>query len=382
MSIDLEVEGDPIAVGLARREIEGIVNQHTSAVNMRMRNVPPELYPFLAGAHNSRLSGLEEAGDVHVKIPQYQTWRSKPPPQMPLTNQRVDFLPQEGYHIQISGEREATKQTQTEIERQVEELRKILTLAQISIERERHQFVLGDHGCSLHDFLEETGCSIILPPPSQDTEIITIVGPPQQIQQAVSKVEDLASRMYMSSVDVARQHPNAPLGAQAHARDVAQYLQRRQALRQFEQRHNAHVVLPAAQENSSSWQIYSEDNKNTTRARSDFINLISGHPPARFRHVDVHPFYQRELTDQHAKLVRDQHGVHVVMPEESENTSQVLLVFEGPTAAEEYDFPRSQPSIAEVSDFERALVEAERYILSLVGDPSDIVQRNVDAPSK
>ena len=103
--------------------------------------------------------------------------------------------------------------------------------------------------------------------------------------------------MSMASADIARQHANAPRGAQAHARDITRYLQQRQAIQQLEQMHNARIVP----DSTGAWQIYARDGKNAMKARSDIMNLIAGHPPTRFHPVDVDPFYHQHLREQAAR---------------------------------------------------------------------------------
>lgn len=377
--IDVLIEGDPHAAEMARREVERIVGQRTINVSLKLKDIPAELYPFIAGAHNARSNALEQSHDVRVKVPSYHTWQSQAPPQAPQRGQTVQFRPNSGIPIQISGEREAARNAQAEIERQVQELQRALTLSQFDIERERHQFIVGDKGTSLHDFLEDTGCSIILPPPGEDSEVITVIGPPDQIEAAVSKAMDLAASMSMASVDVARLHPS---GAHEHARDVARYLDQRRALQKFEDSYGAQVVLPSGSDGSSPWQIYSRDGKTTMRARSDLMNLVHGHPPSRFRNVNIEPFYQRELQQQHAQSIRDQFGVHSVFSAEAEESPRVLLVYEGSAPSEGYEFPQAKPSNDEVQQFEKALQEVEQYLQGLVDGQEQVVSRSIDAPSK
>jgi len=118
------------------------------------------------------------------------------------------------------------------------------------------------------------------------------------------------------------------------------------------------------------------------RARSDLMNLIQGHPPSRFRNVEIEPFYQRELQQQHAQSIRDQFGVHALFSEEVEESPTVLLVYEGTAPSEGYTFPQAKPSSGEVQQFEKALQEVEQYLQGLVGGQEEVVNRKVDAPSK
>ena len=362
---------------MAKQDIEKIVNEHTSSVNTRLKHIPAEYYPFLAGPHNTRANALQEGRDVKMQIPHYHTWNQQAPPETPMKRQPAVFAPQANLPIQLSGERQAVAEARAEIERQVQELQRQLTLEQMAIERGRHQFIVGNMGTSLHDFLHETGCSVILPPDNHDSEMLTIVGPPERIEDGMNKIMDLASSMSMASADIARQHANAPKGAQAHARDVTRYLQQRQAIDQLEHVHNARIVP----DSTGAWQIYARDGKNAMKARSEIMNLISGHPPARFHPVEVDPFYHEHIREQAAQQIRNQHGVRVIIPDEDDD-SPVLLVFEDRAPSPEYELPRRQPSAEDAQAFQQALQQAQQEILSILSGREEIVSRDVEAPVK
>ena len=375
--VDVTIEGDPFAVQMARQDIERIVSEHTSSVSTRLKHIPAEYYPFLAGPHNKHVNALQEGRDLKMQIPHYHTWNQQAPPQTPADRQPAEFTPQAGLPIQLSGDRQAVAEARAEIERQVKELERQLTLEQMAIERGRHQFIVGELGTSLHDFLHETGCSVILPPDTDDSEMLTIVGPPERIEEGMNKIMDLASQMSMASADIAKQHANAPRGAQAHVRDITRYLQQRQAIEQLERMHNARIVP----DSSGAWQIYARDGKNAMKARSDVMNLISGHPPTRFHPVEVDPFYHQHIREQAARQIRDQHGVRVVVPDEGD-ASPILLVFEDRAPSPEYELPRKQPSAQDAQAFQQALQQAQQEILALMTGREAIVSRDVEAPVK
>ncbi|KAK4985225.1 hypothetical protein LTR66_008236, partial [Elasticomyces elasticus] len=381
-TIDVLIEGDAVAAEMARREIDAIVNERTSTVNMKLKDIPAEYYPFLVGPQNKGLNALEKGRDLRVQIPQYHRWNEQAPPQALGNGQPTDFAPQAGYPIQIAGDRHAAAEARAEIERQVKQLRQQLTTEQTMVERGRHQFIVGEQGASLQDFLAETGCSIILPPDSEDSEVLTVVGPPDRINAGIEKVIELASSMNMTTVDVARQHANAPLGAQTHARNVSRYLQQRQAIADLERLHDTRIMVPTAVNGPTTWEIYSRDNRNGMRARTDIMNLVNGHPPTRFAPMQVDPFYHEHLRQQAMQQVRDGHGVHLVIPDESDESPEILLVYEGPTAGPDHELPRRQPSPAEVQSFGKALEAAQREIMAMISGQQDIVSREVEADRK
>ncbi|KAI4198882.1 MAG: hypothetical protein LQ348_001960 [Seirophora lacunosa] len=384
VTIDVTIEGDAVAAEMARREIENIINERTSTVNMRLKDIPEEFYPFIAGPHNTRIRALEDGRQVSVHVPQYYTWSHQPPPQAPAAGMLPQFESNRGSHIRISGDRTAAQEVREEIQRQVEDLRRQITLSQLPIERGQHQFIVGDRGTGLHDLLEETGCSVILPPGTDDTEMLTITGPLTQIDLAIEKVMSLATSMHKASIDIAKQHATPAVGAQAHARALTRYLQHRQAIQQLEQRFDARIVLPPTEDSPMNWDVYSRDGKNTIKARSDIMNLINAHPPTRLRQLSVDPFYHQHLQRQAAQRIRDDFGVHLLLPDGPSQAPQVVLVYEGPTtsAAEGYELPRQRPSPAEVAEFEKALLQAQGHVQSLLEGRQQLNSQTLDVPSK
>ncbi len=382
-TIDVSIEGDAVAAEMARQAIEAIVNERTSIVNMRLRDIPAEFYPFIAGPHNSNIATLENGRQVRVQIPQYHTWSDNAPPQPPSASVLPQFIPSQSSHIRISGDRTAAQEARAEIERHVQELRRKITLSQVPIDRGRHQFIL-DNNASMHDFLQETGCAIILPPASEDTELLTVTGPQDRIEMGIDKVIDLASAMQMSRIDIARQHANAPIGSQAHARALTRYLQQRQAIERLERQYNARIVLPSDDQGSPDWEVYVKEGRNGIRARQDILNLINAHPPARLRHVDVDPFFHQHIHRQGAQRLREDLGVHLVAPRETEESQHMILVYEGPTLGDlpEYEVPKQLPPPGEVADFERNLLKAQQYILSLIDGQQDIAAASFEVPPK
>ncbi|KAJ5646648.1 K Homology domaintype 1 [Penicillium lividum] len=380
-TIDVLIEGDAVAAEMARREIEAIVKERGSSMSLRLKTVPPEFFPFIAGAHDAALREIEERTKAQINVPRYDTWISQPPPQEAHPGQ-VQFVPVADKHILISGERAAAQEARAEIERVAAELQRKLTLRQLAINRGQHQFILGNEADALHRFYEQTGCAIILPPASDDSEFLTITGPVDQIEAGINHAMDLATSMQMASIDLSRQHPNAPAGPHAHARALTQYLQRRQIIKQLESAYDAHIALSPSVEGPVAWEVYSRDGKNTIRARSDIMNLVQAHPPSRLRHVPVDPYFHPYLRSRSASKLQGDYGVHLLVPEDI-NSPEVVLVYEGPnSSAANFEVPRQRPAPAEIAEFEKSLLEAQAFLLSTLGNQSDIVGKSVSVPAK
>ena len=377
-TIDVFIEGDAVAAEMARREIEAIVKERASNMSFRLKSVPPEFFPFIAGAHNANLREIEERTKAQIHVPRYDTWQSQPPPQEAVPGQ-VQFVPVSDKSIHVSGERTATQEARAEIERLASELQRQLTLRQLAINRGQHQFILGDGEDALHEFLADTGCAIVLPPASDESEFLTVTGPLDNIEAGINRAMDMATSMQMASIDLSRQHPTAPAGPHAHARALTRYLRQRQIIRELESMYDARIALPPSVDGPVTWEVYSRDGKNTIRARSDIMNLVQAHPPARIRHLSIDPYFHPYLSSRSVVKLQDDYGVRLLVPE-NVDSPEVALIYEGPSA--NFEIPRQRPSAPELAAFEKALQEAQDYLLNTLGDQSNVVAKSVNVPAK
>jgi hypothetical protein len=346
---------------------------------MRLKDIPPEYYPFIAGPRQSNIPALAGGQDINISVPHYHKWDSAPPALSASPGHPAAFLPQQALPIRISGDRQAAQDARDRIERQVAALRQQLTSHEVPIERGRHQFIVGPKGDQLHDFVAETGCSIVMPPSHEDSENLYIIGPANKIDGAVNRVMDIAASMASSNVDVARQHPRAP---PSHAQQLARYLQQRQALANLEREFGASISLPTSQTAPTTWQIFSRDGKQAMKARADAMNLIAAHPPSRFHSLNVNPFFHNHLQNQ-SHAIRREHGVHLLFPPiEDPESHEIILIYERPGSPAEYEFPRQAPTPAQVQEYQRAMQQVVQQILNDVGDGNDVISQHVEAAQK
>jgi len=99
--------------------------------------------------------------------------------------------------------------------------------------------------------------------------------------------------------------------------------------------------------------------------------------------IDVDPFFHQHLQKDILPKVHEDYGVHTIIPSQSEPDSPVLLVFEGPSGLEPgYQVPRTQPTPSDVQQFQRALEDARKYILDIIGRQEEIASQSIDVPMK
>ena len=376
-TIDIAIEGDPVAAEMARQEIQKIVNERTSNITTHLKDIPAEFYTFLSSPQDQVLQEFMSRPDLNINIPQYHTWQNAPPP-APVGRGQVPWAAQPKLPIKITGDREAVVKARERIERQTEALKRLLTSYQLSIERGRHQFIVGKDGDALRNLMAETGCSVVVPPSHEDSETLYIIGPQDKLDSAVNKVMDMATSMSVTNVDVARQHARAP---QAHAHNIGRYLRERQAIEALEQQYGTNFVLPTSRDGAANWEIYSQDGKAGMRARTDALNLIAAHPVSRFHSMQVNPFFHSHLQSRKHQIRHD-HGVHMLFPLDDPESHELILVYEQRGPPSEYTVPRQAPAPGDVQEHQRGIQQAVTYLQSIVGDGNDVVTHRFEAPQK
>lgn len=382
--IDVVVEGNALSAASARNEILKIANERSASAQTKVRGIPSAFYPFIAGPRNSLAQALEDAHGIQIRVPPHQPVSSSPAPAAAVLGQRPVFSPAaaDAEHIQLAGDRAAVQAARAEIEKQVANLHKQLELEQLSIQRGRHQFIIGDRGVPMEDFYADTGCAILLPS-EEDDDLITIVGPADQVQAGVEKAMDLAMGMQMSNIDISRFHRAAAGGAAAHAANVTRYLRQRREIERLEKLYNTHINTPLSQHGALPWELYSRDGKNAIRAQSEITGIINGHPPTRMQTITVDPFFHQHLRAEISPRVRKDYGVHVVVPEAVDGDVPVLLVYEGAGGQDsDYQPARVKPTDAEVKAFGQGLADAQKHILELISKQEDLATESLDVPVK
>lgn len=359
-----------MTIAHAQELIQQIAGERTSTVNTKLRTVPAEFYPFIEEQH---------PGDtgVNIQVPSYHIWKSQPPPEAPSKGKLPEFLPAaDDNHITLAGDRAAVQAKKADIEKLVEDLQRQLIVDQISINRSRHQHVIGKQGMSPEDFFKETGCAIILPAEA-DNDTITIIGRPNQTKAASNKVHSLVQTMQSDSFNTLSHFKNVP-NANAHVGNLAQYLRERKVIETLERQLNSDIVTPAG---ATDWQFFSRDFANITNARQAITSILLAHPPSRFSTLEVDSFFHQHLQRDITPRVQKEFGVHVVTPRPSQSDTPVLLVFEGEGGlTSDYESPRGRPTQEQIQDFQKGLAEARKYISELIAAQAQITSESIDVP--
>ncbi|KAH6843103.1 hypothetical protein B0I37DRAFT_437167 [Chaetomium sp. MPI-CAGE-AT-0009] len=377
--IKVIVEGNTQQAAHARNLIYEIMGERAGTASLTLKDIPAEFYPFIGGTNNSSVKAIEQEYDVQIRIPAAQPFSSTPP--VAVSSGRPNFLAATDNFIQLRGDRYAAKAARSKIEERVQELRDQLTVQLVHIQPGRHQFIIGDKGISMDQFFEETGCTIVMPN-DEDDDMVKVIGPSNQAATGVQKTVSLAMDMQCSNIDISRFYRQAPGGAAVHARNVTRYLQQKRELERVGNLHNVHFNTPFSEQGALPWELYSRDGANIVRAQADIKAMVDGHPPARMATVAVDPFYHQYIKKDLLPYVRQNFGVHLVVPDASEPNAPVLLVYEGSSDPASYQIAREQPAKKDISEMQKGLQDAQKHILGLMDQREPISSQTIEVPVK
>ncbi|KAM3079605.1 hypothetical protein ACMFMG_006018 [Clarireedia jacksonii] len=378
-TVEVQIEGNAVAVEEARKEIEKIVGDKAGTSKTKLRGIPAEFYSFLAGPHNAHAHSLRNTHNLsELEIP-INHILATPPRGMDAPQ----FAPAAADNcITLNGDRAAVQAARAEIERRARQLHEELTRQQLSgINKGRHQFILGDQGTPGQDFFAKTGCAIFLPNEADEDDSITIVGPQDRIKDAIKEARKQAMATQTVNVDIHKQLKKESQNTSQHAERIARYLRDRREIERLERQHNSRIFTPFAEATTASpWELYSRDQDSLFDVQEQLIGMINAHPPARMTNLPVDSFYHQHLRNDISPRVKKDYGVYVVLPDSSAG-GDVLLVFEGPAGLEpEYQMPRTQPSRDEIRAFQKGLDDARKHILDIINAQAEVITKPIDVP--
>ncbi|KAI1649057.1 uncharacterized protein F4817DRAFT_52317 [Daldinia loculata] len=381
-TIDVIVEGNALSAALAREAINKIAGERSANVSTKLKSIPAEFYPFIAGPNNRLATALEAEHGIQIRVPPHQPWAPSVP-QAPAAGQKPTFTPPTNdNYIQLAGDRAAVQTARAAIERQVQELQNQLHLDQVEIRQGTHQFIIGERGVPTEDFFADTNCIVVLPS-SPGIDTVTVIGRAEDVNAGLEKAMDLATQVHTSVFDVAKHHSHASGGAPIYSRDISRYLRQRNEIERLEKLYHIHINTPFSEGIVSPWELYAREGKNALKAQKEMSSIINSHPPSRLATIPVDPFFHAYLRSDITPKVQNEFGVNLVVPDATEGDLPVLLVYEGSTTPrEQYQVPQKAPSPSELKEFQQGLSEARKHILELLGKQEQISTATLEVPIK
>ncbi|KAK6507875.1 hypothetical protein TWF481_006296 [Arthrobotrys musiformis] len=373
--VEISLEGDVDAIRMALQEINQIVGQKTSHVNVKLpfTTFPGQYFPFLAGPHNARISELEEGKDLKIRIPIYHTSESS----KEFSEPPVPII--------LSGERSAVQEARAILEKRAQKIRDDFQSISINIPKPQHRFLVGDKGKTIGDILSESGCSVVVPPAHIQYDSVLVIGPRDQIGNGVTTVMNKANSMSFDSLDIARAHAIALSSDVArqrqHARDLARYFRKIKEIQRLENELEVQISIPKTDvlydpNTGVVFEIIGKLAESVKKAKMGVINIVNAHPPSRLSYVDIDPLLHRHIIGakgRNLQKIKDDHGVEVLFADEDDQDSEVVLVYGGTTGTEVAPQPQTAAE---------ALETVKELLLKIASDQADLKSKVLNIPAK
>ncbi|ORX98161.1 hypothetical protein K493DRAFT_280708 [Basidiobolus meristosporus CBS 931.73] len=363
---DIAITGDVEGVKLAKSEIEKIVSEKTSKTTMRITHIPPEYYPLIAGPHNNFIQNLTEQMGVKVHIPPFISSEDE--------ESNVDKS------ILVAGDKSIIQSVVDIIGNLYEDLQRTTKTMLVNIPKRQHKYLIGPKGANLQEILEVTGCFVELAPASDPSEAVTIRGPEAKLVEALTFVMDKANSTHVDVVDLCKMHViDDPV---QYARNALKYFLNRSKLRKIENDCHVQIMFPKASQmdKSVTLELVGKYRSHVEKSKQQVMELAIALSPAYISTCRIPAFLHRHIVGrkgQNIQRIRDTYGVDVIVPDEQNDSDEVLIVYE------------SNPDI-EVNQDKRAKNEAVRQLLDVVtkelikaaDDAKDFTVQNLNIPSR
>ncbi|KAF7723128.1 hypothetical protein EC973_002358 [Apophysomyces ossiformis] len=355
--VTISIVGDAAGIKIAKEEIEKIVSEKTAKQTLKLDAFDSKYHLFLAGPRNSAIKMLEQ--ELNIKI--------QPPRVGASSESESDELVETSFII--TGDKEKVQLAKQTLESRYNELRESLRTAAFAVPKVQHKHLLGKGGATLHEIFSETGCTVELPPLDDKTENVTIRGPDQLLIKGLTLVMEKTREIHVSVLDLATTHETAD--QVQHGKFMLKYFISRGNLKKIEQDHHVDIDLPAVAtiRQSVPVEIYSKNQQDIAEAYKAAFELCRNFGPDLFGTVDIDPHLHRHINVRHAKQlqrIKTRHSVEIIMPEEAEETSKVLIVFEG----------------SEEGQKKESLEAAAAELKKIAADSADFISKTISVPAK
>ncbi|RPB20922.1 hypothetical protein L211DRAFT_791386 [Terfezia boudieri ATCC MYA-4762] len=322
-TIEITVEGDAEGTEICRRMIDVIVAEKTAHTVIRINDVHGKFYPFIAGPNFQTINDLQRGKDIKINVPEYFHTSTK------------KLSPASGPII-IRGEKNAANEAKLAIEEIVRNLAPTFTALDVQVLKNKHRFIYGDRGKGIHELLEKTGCSAILPADNVPVDLIVVTGPSEKIGNGISAVMSIVNSYIVIPMSLWMAHQNSPIGGEAHARALVRLWARTGELKPIESALEAEFVTPKNLGGQFNIDIIARSTEAANAARDQFKQLVARYTPGKIEVMKIDPLCHPTIIGKHGqglKQILDKHGVQVLIGEDSSFGNEVFLVIEDPNVS-------------------------------------------------
>ncbi|RSH91859.1 hypothetical protein EHS25_009229 [Saitozyma podzolica] len=382
--VAISVTGPSVACADAKAKILALISHKVSQSSTAIKTIPSSYYPFIAGPKGVKARQLEEElgeGEVKVHVPPPAVWKALEKQAVGEDEEGGAAASNRDLAIKVRGEKEKVKAVVTEILRQYEELSDSLRELKISIPKRQHRFLVGS---AADDILEQTGCIVELPPVDDPSDQCVIRGPQPSLIPALTQVMDKANAIAVEMVDIVALHRTNASDPLSHAKKVLRYLQRSSRLRSIADAHSGVKVFPpfasaVATSGAVVIEIVGENKTDVAKAKDEVAQAVKAVVPSGVATVEIDSVVHSLLIGKKGSKIaqfESANDVTTVFPPPAEESSEVLLVYTGPTDGLPADKKARDAKLKEV------LAAASSALTDLAKDAADIKTETLDVDKK
>ncbi|KXN74163.1 hypothetical protein CONCODRAFT_89997 [Conidiobolus coronatus NRRL 28638] len=311
--LEVSITGDLDGVNLAKAEIEAIVKEKAPKKELKISDIPFNLYPFISGPKNANITQLIGNSGVSLKVP---------------------FLVGSGYDeilgdnverdILIVGDQDSIEAVRQRLVDFSETIQADLRELMVTIPKRRHRFLVGNNGAHLKEIFETTGCFLELPPVSDPSEYVKLRGLEKNLGIAFAEIMKKANSAQVNVLKVQKIHPKYD----SNGLDcLYRYLSHSGLIRQIEKKHSVQIHLPQSDSvTKGDIEIVSKESSSVNSAIAELQEVISKLAPSQFDFINVPVelhYFLAGKDRSNVEKIKNESGVVVITS--SDSGSNVVL---------------------------------------------------------
>ncbi|KAI8905129.1 hypothetical protein EDD86DRAFT_249336 [Gorgonomyces haynaldii] len=161
--VEIQLNGNQFGIEEAKKQIQAIVDERSARYNERF-SIDRANHAFLFGPTLQQTQAYEDQFNVKIHVA---------PPE------------KKDDQIQIIGEQEQSNKT-----------------VLLTVPKRQHAFVVGPKSSGLSDVFQKTGCLVLVPLQTDQSDTITVVGPEKKVTLAMQLVLERANAVQVHEIDI------------------------------------------------------------------------------------------------------------------------------------------------------------------------------------
>ncbi|KAH9979180.1 SCP160 protein [Russula compacta] len=322
--------------------IKQIIASKRARTTQRVRDIPRHIVPFVKACYSAFVEAAE-GGDVELSLKSAER------------------------EVSVSGDREVVLRVIEAVRSTIVTVSASLTSVKIQLPKRQHRLLVGN---AVGEILASSKCVVIVPPAEDPSEEIVIWGKAEDLGDGVSAVMSKANSQYIHEFPLP-----GPIGLSRQLLAYIHYTGYTRSLATANPGVSVFTPESAARSKASVLNVDLIGEKALVDAAVRQVSELMGKLIGATKDVPVDWLVHRVIQGKHAKKIKQLHESHNVLlffPQESEEQSSVLLVYD-PTS------PSASPSPVEKA---KNVEGAEKELIKWAKDAADVKSQVIAVEKK